>query len=114
AGAAAATTAAATALTTTAAGITAARIDGVGRCAAEPTASAPPSTTTAARCPLRGRRLCVLELLQRLRRDVPLPPRAVRAEAERLPILGERDRVERQILRIVRLVAEIRKLRREL
>src|SRR6185437_15780825 len=54
------------------------------------------------------------QALERLGRDVPLPFRAVRREAERLSILRERDRREWQILWIVRVMTQLGELRRQL
>src|SRR6185312_4013303 len=95
---------------TTAAGVAAAGVDRVGRSwrrAARSTAPAP--STAPGRTIVRRS-----QALERLGRDVPLPFRAVRGEAERLSILRERDRREWQILWIVRVMTQLGELRRQL
>src|SRR6185312_564658 len=75
-------TAASAATGTTAAGIAAAGVDRVGRCWRRAARSTAPAPTAAPRRTVVRRS----QALERLRRDVPLPFRAVRREAERLSI----------------------------
>src|SRR6185312_8971674 len=93
-----------------AAGIAAAGVDRVGRCWRRAARSTAPAPTAAPRRTVVRRS----QALERLRRDVPLPFRAVRREAERLSILRERDRREWQILWIVRVMTQLGELRRQL